>query len=55
MKWIIYPLTAVSYILIVLGIIFSGETLGFKYVLSGVLTLVYGAILGVFYELFKIK
>jgi len=53
MKWIIYPLVAVSYILAVLGIMFSGETLGFKFFISGFITLVYGALLGFFYSLFK--
>ena len=53
MKWIMYSLVAVSYILNVLGIIFSGETLDFKFMLLGCLTLIYGAILGFFYTLHK--
>lgn len=50
-----YSLVAVSYILVVLGIILSGETLEFKLISLGSLILVYGAVLGFFYTLFEIK
>lgn len=53
MKWIMYSLVAVSYILVVLGIMFSGEALDFKFALSGLSTLAYGAVLGFFYSIFK--
>ena len=53
MKWIIYSIVAVSYILVVLGIILSGETLDFKFISWGTLTLVYVAVLGFFYTLLK--
>ena len=55
MKWIMYSLTAISYILVVLGIMFSSETLDFKLISLGSLTLVYGAVLGFFHTLFEIK
>lgn len=55
MKWIIYSLVVISYILVVLGIILSGETLDFKLISLGSLTLVYGAVLGFFHTLFEIK
>ena len=55
MKWIIYSMVAVSYILVILSIMFSHETLSFKFILLGSLTLVYGAVLGFFYTLFEIK
>ena len=48
-----YSLVAVSYILVVLGIILSGETLGFKFISLGSLTLVFGAVFNFFYIFFK--
>ena len=55
MKWIIYSLIAVSYILIILGIRFSSETVDFKFAFSGTVTLVYGAVLCFFHTFFEIK
>ena len=55
MKWIIYSMIAISYILIVLGIMFSSDTLGSKFAFSGSVTLVYGFILGLLNSIFGSK